>query len=261
MAAGQRTGTGRAARAAALVSTLAGLVLASGACSAPGGAIAKGGIDRATALGLDPTATPEQVAFASEVHHFEELPTMVATSDAVVVATVGEVRPGRQVGDEHSRIRFREVDLEVEEVLHGQVEAGETLLLEQEGWLDVTFEGEERTGEVAYQVEGAPWLDPGDRTMLFLTDKGGEEAGRWRLVSSQGDYDLTGGESAAGVDEPAAATPASEVPDPLVAQIEGADLADLRQQITSASDAAEAGEIEAQPSPDTVPPSEGDPDA
>ena len=185
----------------------------------------------------DPLIRPEAVARGSEVQLAPDLETMVASSNVVLVGRIEAVRQGRTVGDPGSQLRFREVDVRPLEVLHGDVPTRSTLLVEQEGWW---LDGE---SEVSFANEGQGWLQVGTTTLLFLVDKGGEEAGHYRAISSQGAYLLAGTDV-----RPVPSAAPSE--DPLVATLADVDLDQVEADISDASHAAANGSA----TPVTTPP-------
>ena len=140
--------TGRDTRIMLVVVTVTALVATT--CGSPG---ARPGTDRGGGQGGVGTAAPapkspaaaktpvramseivEKATSAREIWHFDFLGEMVATSDAVVDATVVAVNPGRVVIlPPDGRTEFSEVTLRVSNVLAG--EAPTEVVLEEDGIL------------------------------------------------------------------------------------------------------------------------------
>ncbi|GAA1406072.1 hypothetical protein ACFQZ4_01335 [Catellatospora coxensis] len=141
-----------------------------------------GGIALAVTLvaggGPSLTSTPTGSAHADELHHFEDVPTMLATSDLVVTAKVVKIGKGRSVGpDDGSKITFREVRLQVLSIQYDRTGAQPAeLVVEEEGW-DAKGRG--------YTLEGLSWSKVGDVGHFFLVRKR-DAPDRHRLVNSQG---------------------------------------------------------------------------
>jgi hypothetical protein len=189
---------------------------------------------------VDDLIRPLGVTQGSEVQLAPDLPTMAASSDLVVVADVIAVRRGRAVGDAGNGIRFREVDVRPVDLLNGPSQMPATLLLEQEGW---QIDG---ATEHSYAPEGLGWLQVGTRVLLFLVDKGGEEAGRYRAISSQGTYQLVG----ADIRPVPAPLPSDE---PLVAEVASLDQGQVAAAVDAATEAGASGAV----MPITAPASNG----
>lgn len=226
-----RTGGPDRRRAATAAVALVALAL-TGGCAATG---AEPASDDGQALDLE---QPERLAFASEVSYFEDLATMLASSDAVVVGEVTDVRAGRVVGEADFSIRFREVDVRVEHDERDRFAAGDTVLVEQEGW------SEDVTGdESSYAYEGQGWLQEGTKVLLFLVDKGGPEAGRYRAISSQGLYEIAGD-----VVAPVPAPEASHAP--LVAEIAAMAAPEVKIAVATAGRGVRSGTVQPVPAPE-----------
>lgn len=138
---------------------------------------------------------PTMFAHNVEVHWFEDLATMVATSDLVVLGEVRSVRPGRWVGEEEpdGRLRVRDVTLKVEKVLYrnGPAAAPATVTLDEWGW---------DSRGVGFQDANVTWTEPGDRGYYFLSPV--ETApGHYQLISSQGRALIEGVELTPGSEE------------------------------------------------------------
>ncbi|QFG22375.1 hypothetical protein [Actinomadura sp. WMMB 499] len=129
-----------------------------------------------------------------EVHWFDDLATMVATSKLVVLGEVRSVRPGRWVGEEEpdGRLRVRDVTLDVEKVLFREgVAAPETVTLDEWGW---------DSRGVGFWDANLTWTGPGDRGYYFLTPVQ-DAPGHYRLINSQGRALIEGGELTPGSEE------------------------------------------------------------
>lgn len=163
---------GAAGMAAAAVLTLSG-------CS--------GDVSTSTAAGDPPPVAstpaspaiprvPESSAVAREVFTVDSLESLVAQSDVVVVGRATAVIPGRTAGDDVvAQLQFRDVTVQLEQVLHGAY-AEQTLTLEELGWKD----GEPVT------INNSAWAVPGDRMLMGLraTGNGSTEAGPRYILTS-----------------------------------------------------------------------------
>ena len=124
------------------------------------------------------TATT-MLAPASELHDFQNLEDMVATSTAVIEGEVVAVEPGRKVGGEHG-IQFEQATILVHQVLAGSV-TSESIVLEIEGW---DSDGD----RVVHPYALAPNRE-GDRGVYFVWQKREPTAEpRYRLINSQGRF-------------------------------------------------------------------------
>jgi len=128
---------------------------------------------------------PERIVEGKEVHTFEDLPTMTATSDLVVKAQVMSVSPGRWIGVPGSddADQAREITLAVQRTLFSKNATAPTqVILDEWGW-DSKGRG--------FQLAGVTWSKAGDHGYYFLTAT--EVPGHYVLVSSQGRFtDLDG---------------------------------------------------------------------
>lgn len=169
-----------------------------------------GGIALAMALiasvGTSLATTPSGSAHPDELHEFDDVPTMLATSDLVITAKVVKVQQGRSVGpDDGSKITFREVHLKVQSIQYDRTGAQPTdVIVEEEGW-DAEGRG--------YTLEGLTWSKIGDVGHFFLVRKR-DAADKHRLVNSQGrvlikDSRLQGNQRGHLTAEIAAMTPSS----------------------------------------------------
>ena len=115
----------------------------------------------------------------SELHDFQSLEDMVATSTAVIEGEVVAVEPGRKVGGEHG-IQFEQATILVHRVLAGTV-ASDSIVLELEGW-------DSDGNRVVLPYELAPNRE-GDRGVYFVWQKREPTPEpRYRLVNSQGRF-------------------------------------------------------------------------
>ncbi|MBG6091689.1 hypothetical protein [Actinomadura viridis] len=131
---------------------------------------------------------PTMFAHSVEINFFEDLATMAATSDLVVLGEVRSVRPGRWVGEEEpkGRERVRDVTIEIEEVLlnNGSGAAPKTVTVDEWGW---------DSRGVGFQDENVTWTKAGDRGYYFLTPVK-DAPGHHRLINSQGRALISGTE-------------------------------------------------------------------
>jgi len=165
-----------------IVSSLVVLGISVGGCGDDGD---RGPVSGAATSSPQPAdEQPESSAHAREDYEFVSLPAMIDASTIVVEATVTNVERGRVVGPPEDPIQFRELTLQVDRVLRGEL-ATNTLRFEEEGW----------TGEdlsISMSVNHSRWANAGDRAIWFLVDKGGSESGIYRLLNTQARFFLLG---------------------------------------------------------------------
>ncbi len=188
------------------------------------GLIAMGALAACTAI-AEPT-TAEAVALKTtvrEVHRFDSVPVMVATADAVVIATVIDSRQGRSVGDPEGPVTFTELTLQIDETLYG-----------------------EPSDKVLVEVDSpGAWAGVGEQSVLFLHQKeDATDQTYYRPLNSQSVYvvDADGELRASSADEFASETAAL-------------GLDQLRTAIADAVTLVDAGQVQAQ---QTLPKSTGD---
>lgn len=124
---------------------------------------------------------PSSVAEAREVEYFDKVPDMAGESDMVVAGRVIETVPGRVIGEQGDgdQFQYRSVTIEVTDVITGKnVEPGDALLIEEEGWDPDSGEG--------YIVNGVAWSQVGDVGVYFLHRKTDPGPTRYRLIYSKG---------------------------------------------------------------------------
>jgi hypothetical protein len=177
---------------------------------APGPTIPQAGLDAGTAV---------VVSSAGEVR-YPDLGSLVAASDAVVIARVSATERGRLLADEPSGtggIVTRLVRLEVEEVLAG-VDPGAEITLEEPGWL---IDG------APVAVDGVAGSAPGDLGVWFVVRGDDETFPYWAVVNAQGRYLVDPVDETRLVDVPVA--------DPVVDDLETEDPVILRHRIEAAA--------------------------
>jgi hypothetical protein len=148
---------------------------------------------------------------AREVYTFQSLDVMLATADAVAIATVMESRPGRSVGDAGAELTFTEITLAIDEVLMGRLGA-----------------------EVVLEIDTQQaWANPGQQAVFVLHEK--EDRTPWnyhRPLNSQSVFVLDG-ESLAATNEGA-----------LSASIAQLGLGGLRLEIARVLPLIRAGQVQ-----------------
>lgn len=121
-----------------------------------------------------------------EVYSFDDLASMVAASDLVVVGTIAASAPGRAVGGDAAfgELEFVEVTVKLETVLFGELQDG-----------SVTLEI-----DASMIPRQDRWDEPGTSVVLFLHEKA-DRRGYYRPTNSQGVFVVKGERVAAGVVE------------------------------------------------------------
>lgn len=132
---------------------------------------------------------PPNSGHGAEVHHFEDLDTMVATARAVVIGRVVETRRGPVLGDPGYELTLREVVIEVEDLLAG--EAPPRLVQYELGW---------SSNGAATEANNVAGSAVGDRGFYFLAPAEGRDdlvQPSFVLLNSQGRYLTEDGETLA----------------------------------------------------------------
>lgn len=191
------------------------LGLAVGACSSP--PQAQFGRDTAEEQGFLP-------AQAAERYFFDDLGSLVATSDVVAYGSVARAVPGPMVGEEPGRLQLREVVFQIEEVLHG-VPTSETVTIYELGWgssgqpLAVNHAKPSATSERAIVFLQVAVGAPTDGAYVYINSQG-------RVLHDRGDQLRPG-----------------NTDDELNRGLAQRGLEQLREDIASASAAAARGDV------------------
>ena len=164
-------------------------------------------------------ADPEIVAITSDAPSYRSLLELMEASDVVVRATVVGAEHGRWFGDGQAgtRVQSRLVTLRIDETLAGPAPQSETVLVEEEGWLD---------DGTPIAVDGAAPSRMGDGGLWFLVDGGDPELGAYVVVNAQGRYLVAGDGSLSGADRP----------DPLIDRLADLGLDQFTTEITELRD-------------------------
>ncbi|WP_457254889.1 hypothetical protein [Pedococcus sp. P5_B7] len=83
---------------------------------------------------------------------------MLVESDLVVVGTVSDVAPGREVGDGQEKVKYRDVTIAVTKILFSRGGTPTTVIVQETGWVN---------GKSAQNVD-LPWSKVGDEGYFFL---------------------------------------------------------------------------------------------
>lgn len=103
-------------------------------------------------------AKPKSSGAAREAYQVNSLKALVDKSDLVIVGRATDVKPGRNAGTEiGGKLGFRDVTVEVQQVLHGKF-GKPSLVLEELGWKD---------GE-PFTINQAAWASKGDTMLMGL---------------------------------------------------------------------------------------------
>jgi hypothetical protein len=89
---------------------------------------------------------------------FSSTRSMLVESDLVVMGTVSDVSPGREVGEGPEKIRYGDVTITVKQVLFSRGDKPTTAVVQETGWVN---------GKSAQNVD-LPWSKVGDEGYFFL---------------------------------------------------------------------------------------------
>lgn len=164
-------------------------------------------------------AQVETVAVTSDAPTFASLLELMEASDVVVRATVVGAEHGRWFGDgqDGTRVQSRLVTLRIDDTMAGPAPPSDTILVEEEGWLD---------DGTPIAVDGAAPSRVGDDGLWFLADGGDPELGAYVVINAQGRYLVNADDSLTGADGP----------DPLIARLTEFDVGQLTAEIETLSD-------------------------
>lgn len=195
------------------------LIVIAAACASPQGAAQESTNAEAPLLG--PEGGP-QTLYTREAFWFDDLGEMVATADAVVIASTIEIGPGRVITyDDGDELKFTNVVLDIEETWYGDV-----------GESRITLElGRQFSGVVAGRTPR--WMEPGSRSLIFLIRRG-DALYPFEPINTQGIFRI---EKAVGD------VIATLEGDELVGRVAAMGLQELRQQVADLASKVEAGEI------------------
>jgi hypothetical protein len=168
----------------------------------------------------------------ADAFHFDNLPSMVATSTTVVHGTVVGTSRGKVIDEREVVYTRKLLDIQVEETLAGQP-TGPHAAVEVGGWRQVDGEA-----ETEFRFADELPMQLGDQGIFFLYDF--EHDGRYGMVSGQGVYLADG-----------AQVRHSHRTDPLVRRLEALTMAELHDLIQQAKEAVKAGDVKAQRYPGT----------
>lgn len=171
-------------------------------------------------------------AAAREPYTFDDLRVMVATADAVVVATVEGTEPGRSIGDPEAPLDFTDVDFRVTQALKWDVES-QRFGLEVSLLPDEVVAGREASYASA-GLFGRSTFSNG-QTFLLVLHQIDDEGTLFRILNSQSVYLLDGGDlrSIAG--------------DAFSSQVADMDVQAIRDAVEAALRDVEAGLLVPQP--------------
>jgi hypothetical protein len=168
----------------------------------------------------------------AEAFHFKDLPSMVATSAAVVRGSVVGSSRGRVIDEQEVTYTRKLLDIRVEQTLAGR-SPGDHAQVEVAGWRQVDGEA-----ETELRLADELPVDLGDQGFFFLYDF--EHDGRYGMVNTQGVYVADG-----------AQVRDSRRADPLVRRLEALTTPELNRLIQQAEDAVKAGDVKPQRYPGT----------
>lgn len=128
-------------------------------------------------------SAPMSSGAAREAFYIDSFQSLVDQSDLVIIGQASAVAPGRNAGEDiGGRLAFRDVTVQVQQVLHGTY-LGDTLTLEELGW---------KEGE-PFTVNHAAWAAAGDAMLMGLkaTTNGATATGpRYILTNSSARFFL-----------------------------------------------------------------------
>lgn len=171
---------------------------------------------------------PSLSATGKELHHFNDVATMTATSPLVISGRVTAVRAGRWSGGAPGdRDRVRDVTIAVDRVLASRSGAEPaTVVVDEWGW---TSQGR------GFEFKGVSWTEPGDRGFYFLTPVT-DAPGHYRLINSQGRVLV----------QKETLRPSASHHDAIHAEITAASAGEFARSVTAAFRDYRAGEVKPQ---------------
>lgn len=119
---------------------------------------------------------------------FSSTRSMVVESDLVVVGTVTDLAPGREVGDGQETVQYRDVTIAVTKILFSRGGRPTTVVVQETGWVD---------GKSAANVD-LPWSKVGDAGYYFLQ---ADVPGKYGYLGPQARVLIQDSELAPGGDE------------------------------------------------------------
>jgi len=171
---------------------------------------------------------------AREAAHFEDLSTMVATGDAVVVGSFESIGPGPTLPPDAGPIPISSASFKVDEVLYGAVPSTNLAMTVDAVYADPRLKGTSRD-----------WFVTGQKLVLVVFER--PDTGTYRPLNSQSIYLVAG---SSGILTPAWLDPLSE-------SIGGTPLTVFRQQVQAAAARIKSGQVRPlppfQPQPATTP--------
>lgn len=183
-------------------------------------------------------------AHAEEYFNFTDIPTLVASSEAVVEGTVSDVSPGNPTAPpSEGQMHYNNVTLTVDELHYVRG----TLVLQPGD--EVLFKEMTKESGQSVVVNGLQHSAEGDQGFYFLHLLGANPSTgllQFNVINSQGRY-LAEGSALVGADrEPGQ--------DALIDEVEALSPAQLRERITQAKERIESGSVQAQTPPIPCPP-------
>ncbi|MEQ7126555.1 hypothetical protein ABN034_18745 [Actinopolymorpha sp. B11F2] len=155
---------------------------------------------------------------------FDNLPLLVATSQAVVVGTIESATKGHTIGDPEEGLFVRDVTVRVDAQLVGK-SVGSSIIVDQVGY----------DGDESLEINELPWLFPGDRAVFFLVDTDSVPEGHWTFTALSGQLQILDGKVATNGEDPA------------IHRLGGRPWPEVRDEITAAAELVRTQGIEPLP--------------
>lgn len=165
----------------------------------------------------EPSTALNEGAFI-EIHHFDDLATMLATSDLVIQGVVTEISEGGIVGED-SEVQFVNLTVRVDETIYGKAPGDHVVV-------------QSTQAAIPYDPE---WRERGTEVIAFLVRKQDSGIDAYREVNSQAVFIIDGG-----------ADVLATVPDDLTDRLASWGLERFRREARLAADEVEAGRVEPQ---------------
>jgi hypothetical protein len=163
---------------------------------------------------------PETIAHVGRLpgQIFETLPSLVETSEIVVLGTVQSAERGHSTADDGGPPYARDVVVGIEKQFYGPT-VGDTIVVDQLGYEVSELEG----ADVPFETHDHPWLYPGDRAVFFLKSSSLLPEDHYTILAGPGQLVVRGDGRVS-----------TRAEDPIARKLAGQDWPSVEQQIEKA---------------------------